>query len=43
MGKDFDLAALIAGKSADLPLLPWLLMFAPEGVLANHFYGLWRQ
>ncbi len=45
VGKDFDLAALLAGKSADLPLLPWLLLavlvlFALEGVLANRFYRL---
>ena len=47
VGKDFDLAALLAGKSADLPLLPWLLLavlvlFALEGVLANRFYRLRR-
>ena len=48
VGKDFDLGALLAGKSADLPLLPWLLLavltlFALEGVLANRFYRLGRS
>ncbi len=48
VGKDFDLGALLAGKSADLPLLPWLLLtllvlFALEGVLANRFYRLGRK
>ena len=48
VGKDFDLAALLAGRSADLPLLPWLLLavlalFALEGVLANRFYRLGRR
>ena len=48
VGKDFDLAALLAGRSTDLPLLPWLLLavltlFALEGLLANRFYRLGRK
>jgi Aerotolerance regulator N-terminal len=45
VGKDFDLTTMLAGRNAEVSLLPWLLigvllLFAAEGVLANRFYGL---
>ncbi|MGL6074257.1 MAG: BatA domain-containing protein [Fimbriiglobus sp.] len=48
VGKGFDLTAMLAGRTAEVSLLPWLLLgllllFAAEGLLANRFYGVRRK